>query len=69
MLEGQAYPEIVAAEGLSVRRAPMIVQKALDRWDIEPRKEYALVQIARLDSALRLVEERSPTVSSAPCRN
>ena len=60
MLEGQAYPEIAAAKGLSVRRARMIVQEALDRWDVEPRKEYALVRIARLDSVLRLVEERSP---------
>jgi hypothetical protein len=69
MLEGQAYPEIGGTEGLSVRRARMIVQEALDRWDIEPRKDYALVQIARLDSALRLVEERSPMASSAPRRN
>ena len=58
MLEGQAYPAIAAAEGLTVRRVRMIVQEGLDRRDIEPRKEYALVQIARLDSALRLVERK-----------
>jgi hypothetical protein len=32
MLEGQAYPEIAAAEGLRVRRGRVIVQEALDRW-------------------------------------
>jgi DNA-binding CsgD family transcriptional regulator len=63
MLEGRAYPEIAATEGITVRRVRMIVQEALDRRDIEPRKEYAFVQVARLDSALRLVEERSPTAS------
>jgi hypothetical protein len=56
MLEGQAYGEIAAAEGLTVRRVRMIVQEALGRRDIEPREEYARVQVARLDSALRLVE-------------
>jgi hypothetical protein len=63
MLVGQAYAEIAAAEGLSVRRVGMIVREALDRWDIEPRKEYRLVEIARLGSAMGMVEERSPTAS------
>ena len=35
-----------------------IVQQALDRFDIEPSKEYTLVQIARLDAALRLIERK-----------
>lgn len=58
LLEGQSYLDIAEAEKLSVRRVRMMVQEALDRWDIEPKKEYALVQIARLDGALRLVEQK-----------
>jgi hypothetical protein len=58
MLEGQSYAAIADSEGLTVRRVRQIVQQALDRWDIEPRKEYTLVQIARLDSALRLIERK-----------
>jgi hypothetical protein len=58
LLEGQSYQAIADAEELSVRRVRMIVQEALDRWDIEPRKEYTLVQIARLENALRLIERK-----------
>jgi hypothetical protein len=56
MMVGQAYAEIAAAEGLSVRRVGMIVREALDRWDIEPHNEYRLVEIARLGSAMGMVE-------------
>ena len=58
LLEGRAYAEIAAAEGITVRRVRMIVREALDRRDIGPREEYARVQVARLDSALRLVERK-----------
>ena len=58
MLEGQSYAAIAEAEGLTVRRVREIVQQALDRFDIEPSQEYVLVQIARLDAALRLIERK-----------
>jgi hypothetical protein len=58
LLEGQSYLDIAEAERLSVRRVRMIVQEALDRWYMDPKKEYALVQIARLENALRLVERK-----------
>ena len=58
MLEGQSYAAIGESEGLTVRRVREIVQQALDRWDIEPSEEYRLVQIARLDGALRLIERK-----------
>jgi hypothetical protein len=58
MLEGQSYAAIAEAEALNVRRVREIVQQALDRFDIEPSREYALVQIARLDAALRLIERK-----------
>jgi hypothetical protein len=58
LLEGQSYLDIAVAERLSVRRVRMIVQEALNRWYIDPKKEYALVQIARLENGLRLVERK-----------
>jgi hypothetical protein len=58
LLEGQSYLDIAEAERLGVRRVRMIVQEALNRWYIDPKKEYALVQIARLENALRLVERK-----------
>jgi hypothetical protein len=68
MLEGQSYAAIAEAEGLSVRRVREIVQQALDRWDIEPSQEYTLAPIARLDSALRLIERKiaEGKLSAAP---
>jgi hypothetical protein len=59
MMEGWAFAEIAAAEGLSRRRVGMIVREALDRWDSEPDKKYRLVQIARFGIAMGMVEERS----------
>ncbi len=56
MLEGQSYQAIAAAERLTVRRVRQIVQETLDRWDIDPIKEYRLLQIARLDGALQLAQ-------------
>jgi hypothetical protein len=56
MLEGQSYQAIAEAERLTVRRVRQIVQETLDRWDIDPIKEYRLLQIARLDGALQLAQ-------------
>jgi hypothetical protein len=56
MLDGQSYQAIAEAEQLTVRRVRQIVQETLDRWDIDPVKEYQLLQIARLDGALQLTQ-------------
>jgi hypothetical protein len=56
MLEGQPYQAIAKAERVTDRRVRQIVQEWLHRWDIDPSEEYVLVQIARLEGALRMIE-------------
>ncbi|HLW90882.1 MAG TPA: hypothetical protein VKS78_06225 [Roseiarcus sp.] len=56
LLEGQAVATIAAEEGVTARRVRQIVQESLARWDADPAKDYAGVQIARLEAALRLIE-------------
>jgi hypothetical protein len=36
----------------------MIVQEALERWDADPMQDYVGVQIARLEAALRVIEQK-----------
>jgi hypothetical protein len=58
LLEGQSYPAIAAAEGITLRRVRKIVQDALERESVNPKSDFILVQIARLEGALRLIEEK-----------
>ncbi|MGA2795669.1 MAG: hypothetical protein ABSE69_19560 [Roseiarcus sp.] len=58
MLEGQSYAAIAAAEAITPRRVRKIVQEALAHENVDPRSDFVLVQIARLEEALRLVEQK-----------
>jgi hypothetical protein len=58
MLEGQAYNAIAAAEGITPRRVRKIVQEALQKNSVHPQRDFVLVQIARMEGALRLVEQK-----------
>ena len=58
LLEGQSTEAIAADEGVSARRVRRIVQEALERWDADPAQDYVGVQIARLEAALRMVEQK-----------
>jgi hypothetical protein len=58
MLEGQAYNSIAAAEGITPRRVRKIVQEALLKNSVRPQRDFVLVQIARMEGALRLVEQK-----------
>lgn len=58
LLEGQSAAAIAAEEGVTARRVRQIVRDSLERWDADPAQDYAGVQIARLESALRLIEQK-----------
>jgi hypothetical protein len=58
MLEGQRYPEIAVAEAITLRQVREIIQEALAQEDVDPQSDFALVQIARLEGALRLIEKK-----------
>jgi hypothetical protein len=58
LLEGQSTEAIATDEGVSARRVRKIVQEALERWDADPVQDYVGVQIARLESALRVIEQK-----------
>jgi hypothetical protein len=54
MMEGQSTRDI-AAEGVSVRRAPQIVRAELARREANPAEDYVIMQVARLERALDLL--------------
>jgi DNA-binding CsgD family transcriptional regulator len=58
MLEGQSYLAIAAAEAITPRRVRKIVQEALKKDNVHPKQDFVLVQIARLEGALRLIEQK-----------
>ena len=58
LLEGQSVAAIGEAEGVTPRRVRQIIQESLERWDADPVGDYVGVQIARLETALRLIERR-----------
>ena len=58
MLEGQSYAGIAAAEAITPRRVRQIIQEALKKGDVHPRHDFVLVQIARLEAALRVIEQK-----------
>ena len=58
LLEGQPYQAIAAAEAITPRRVRKIVQEALQKDNVHPKRDFILVQIARLEGALRLIEQK-----------
>ena len=52
--EGWAYADIAQAEGLSSKRISQIVGKALQRRATDSASDHAMLQLARLEPALRL---------------
>ncbi|WP_158817916.1 hypothetical protein [Methylocapsa sp. S129] len=58
MLEGQSYQEIAAAEAITPRRVRQIIQAALQKDNVDPQTDFILVQIARLEAALRVIEQK-----------
>ncbi len=52
--EGWAYGDIASAEGLTARRIRQIVSETLQRRAVDKRPEHAMLQLARLQPALRL---------------
>ena len=55
LLDGVSVREIAATEGVTARRVQQIIAAELARRDMNPAKEYKLLQIARLERALDLV--------------
>ena len=58
LLDGQSAAAVAAEEGLTPRRVRQMVREALDRWDANPAQDYADLQIARLEAALRALEQK-----------
>jgi hypothetical protein len=58
MLEGRSYLEIAAAEAITPRRVRQIIQDALQKDNVNPQNDFVLVQIARLEVALRVIEQK-----------
>ena len=52
--EGWAYADIAHAEGLSSKRISQIVGKALQKRTTDSASDHAMLQLARLEPALRL---------------
>ena len=52
--EGWAYADIAQAEGLSSKRIGQIVSKALQKRSPDSAADHAMLQLARLEPALRL---------------
>lgn len=55
--EGWAYPDIADAEGLTDRRIRQIVNEALKKRTINSSEDHALLQLSRIEPALRLAGE------------
>jgi hypothetical protein len=58
LLEGEAMAVIAAEEGVTTRRVRQIVAQELEWRDADPAHDYAALQIARLEAALRLIEQK-----------
>jgi hypothetical protein len=58
LLEGQTYGQIAVSEAVTPRRIRQIVQDALAEDGVDPKTDFVFVQIARLEGALRLVEQK-----------
>jgi hypothetical protein len=58
---GQSYDEIARRENLSSERIRQIVVDTLERRLLDPVRDHARLQIARLDPALRLAAEKVAT--------
>jgi hypothetical protein len=56
LMEGQSTRDIAAAEGLSARRVQQIVRAELKRREANPAEDYVIMQVARLERALDLLE-------------
>jgi hypothetical protein len=55
MLNGRALSEIARDEALSVRRVQQIVADEIARRNTNPARDYVLLQIARLETALDML--------------
>src|ERR1700722_3591297 len=58
LLEGQSAVAVAAEEGVTPRRVRQMVRETLDRWDANPAQDFADLQIARLEAALRPIEQK-----------
>jgi hypothetical protein len=58
LLEGQSAAAVAADEGITPRRVRQMVKETLDRWDADPAQDFADLQIARLELALRPLEQK-----------
>jgi hypothetical protein len=57
LLDGQSIAAIAAEESVTPRRVRQIIEQALEQWDADP-VDYVGMQIARLEPALRLIEQK-----------
>src|SRR5271166_5967435 len=55
--EGWAYDEIAREEQITSRRARQIVAEALQRREVDDGADHALLQLSRLEPALRVASE------------
>ena len=55
--DGWAYEEIAREEGITARRARQIVSEALRQREVEDDADHALLQLSRLEPALRAASE------------
>jgi hypothetical protein len=58
LLEGRSAVAVAAEEGVTPRRVRQMVRETLDRWDANPMQDFADLQIARLEAALRPIEQK-----------
>jgi hypothetical protein len=58
LLDGQSIAVIAAEESVTPRRVRQIIEQALQQWDADPVQDYVGMQIARLEPALRLIEQK-----------
>ena len=57
---GWAYEEIAREEGITARRARQIVSEALKQREVEDDADHALLQLSRLEPALRAARTYFP---------
>ncbi len=69
LMEGRTTAEIAAAEGLSVRRVQQILREECERRRADPARDYAILQIARLERVVdrlgREIDEGKSTAAPA----
>jgi hypothetical protein len=56
--EGWSYDKIALTEDLTRERVRQIVVDAMEQREVDPSREHAILQSARLDGALRLAAEK-----------